>query len=344
MVKTLRLLAVLLGLLLLPAGCDSAATVATPEPTTISVAGATAMRRVLHDLTAAFSRQHPDVLFVVAGGGSTVGEQRVRSGEIDLAASTLFAPAAAADAAGAAGAGAAAAGPGAAGAPPTAGADSLGRVPIGLDGLALVVHPANNVAELSLVQLQAIFGGRVLDWVQVGGDPGEIALVSREDGSGARILFEERVMGAERVSLTAVVMPTSAAVVEYVAKNPAAIGYVSRAEVAEWIEEEAADAEDAANALGAAGAQGAGAPGAQGAAGAAGAEPASTAAPPRVKVLRVEGRLPTRASLARQEYALMQPLYLITDGPPGGWVRQFIDFALSPAGQAIVSRYSAPIR
>ena len=44
------------------------------------------------------------------------------------------------------------------------------------------------------------------EWSDVGGDAGEFVLVSREDGSGARILFEERVMGSDHVSLTAVVL------------------------------------------------------------------------------------------------------------------------------------------
>lgn len=302
----------LLGVLLVAilAACDNS-TVATPAPTTITIAGSTAMHRILQDLTAAFSRQHPDVLFVIRGGGSTVGEQLVRNREIDIGASTLFAP------------------------EEPAGrsahtSDPLVRVPIGLDGLALVVHPSNNVDELSLVQLQEIFSGRVLNWQSLGSDAGDIQLVSREDGSGARILFESRVMGQERVSLTAVVMPTSADVVKYVARNPQAIGYVSRAEVAEWIDDEPGS-EDVRSVK---------APTADAAA------PSSDSSdlPPAIKVLRVEGRLPLRASLRSQEYALTAPLYLITNGQPVGRVRQLIDYALSPAGQAIVNRYSAPIR
>jgi phosphate transport system substrate-binding protein len=295
------LLCILSSLLLV--GCESVG-VATPVPTTITIAGSTAMRRVLTDLTTEFNRQHPDVLFVIRAGGSTIGEELVRRREVNLGASTLFPPEQ---------------GSSSPAVQPRA-ADPLVRVPIGLDGLAVVVHPSNSIDELSLVQLRDIFAGRLLDWLTVGSDAGEIQLVSREDGSGSRILFETRVMGDERVALTAVVMPTSQDVVDYVAKNPQAIGYVSRAEVAEWIDE--GDA-----------------------AGAAAATQASVAtAPSRVKVLRVEGNLPTRASLRDQQYALTQPLYLISNGQPAGRIRQFIDFVLSPAGQAIVGRYGAPIR
>ena len=137
--------------------------------------------------------------------------------------------------------------------------------------------------------------------------------MSREDGSAARIFFEERVMGEARVALTAVVMPTSADVAEVVARNPAAIGYASRADVVEWIEP-VVDATAAGAALSA------------------------------VKVLAVEGVAPTTAAIKEQRYALTQPLYLITRGEPQGRVRQFVDFVLSPAGQAIVGRYHAPIR
>ena len=290
--------------ILLMAGCESAV-VATPAPTTITIAGSTAMRRVLVDMAAAYNRQHPDVLFVIRGGGSTVGEELVRGREVDLGASTLFPPEQQA---------------GGSASPPPPADDPLVRVPIGLDGLAVVVHPSNSIDGLSLVQLRDIFAGRLLDWHALGSDNGEIQLVSREDGSGSRILFETRVMGDERVALTAVVMPSSQDVVDYVAKNPQAIGYVSRAEVAEWIaEDDAAPVSAAAAANNAAGL-------------------------PRVKVIPVEGKLPTRASVRSQEYALTEPLYLISYGQPTGKIRQFIDFVLSPAGQAIVNRYDAPIR
>ena len=51
--------------------------------------------------------------------------------------------------------------------------------------------------------------------------------VSREDGSGTRAVFEGAVLGGRDVTFTAVVMPSSEAVIEYVARTPGAIGYVS---------------------------------------------------------------------------------------------------------------------
>ena len=291
-----RLVRVLLlfGLSALLVACEGAA-VATPPPVTLTIAGSSSMAPVLTALTDAYTRQYPNIVFDLRGGGSTLGEAAIRAGRYDLVASTLFPPDPDTGRS----------------APP--GDEALVRTPIGIDGLAIIVHPSNDVDALSLVQLRDIFSGSVLNWQALGGDAGEVVLVSREDGSGARILFEERVMGEERVSLTAVVMPTSQDVVDYVAGNPAAIGYVSRAHTAAWIPGEAVTTT------------------------------AALAEAP-VKVLELEGRWPTRETVAAQQYGLTQPLYLITRGAPAGRVRQFIDFVLSPAGQAIVARYHAPIR
>jgi phosphate transport system substrate-binding protein len=110
---------------------------------------------------------------------------------------------------------------------PETGAKRLWWTAIAQDGIALVVHPQNTVGGLTLPQARDIFFGRILDWEEMGGTPGEIAVVSREDGSGTREAFEEMVMEEKRVTLTAIVMPSSEAVVEYVARHPTAIGYVS---------------------------------------------------------------------------------------------------------------------
>jgi phosphate transport system substrate-binding protein len=266
------------------AGCSSAV-VATPRPTVLTIAGATALQPALQELTAEFTRRHPTVLFTLRGGGSTLGEQQALERRVNLGASSLFPPPADA---------------------PTA---RLVRTPVGVDGLAIVVHPSNPVAVLSLDQLQQLYSGEILDWPAVGGSEAEVVLVSREDGSGARKIFEDRVMDDKTVSLTAVVMPTSRDVVDYVRKTPSAIGYVSRGLV-----------------MAARGG-------------------AATATPePDVRVVPIDGKLPALDALRDQSYPLIQPLYLVSMGEPRGWTRQFIDFVLSPAGQAIVRRYHLPVR
>jgi phosphate transport system substrate-binding protein len=288
----------LLSVLLL-AACEQAA-VSTPVPTTITIAGATAMQPVLLNLTDAFSHQHPNVLFHVRGGGSTVGEERLLAGQVDLAASSLL-PATPLT--------------------PTLTPSPLVRIPIGIDGLAIVVHPSNPISNVTVLQLRELYSGRLLTWSELGTNAGEVVLVSREDGSGSRQLFEERVMGDEHVSLTAVVMPTSADVVDYVAKNPQAVGYVSRAYVVAWLDEQQPSQ--------------------------ASQQPSVEASTPpahAVRVVRLEGQLPTRENLQTQRYFLTQPLFLLSRGEPEGWAHQFVDFVLGPAGQEIVAKYHARVR
>jgi phosphate transport system substrate-binding protein len=293
-------------------GCQQTAVVSTPEPVTLTVAGATAMQPVLRELGAAFSRQHPGVVFDLRGGGSALGEAAAAKGKADLAASTLFPP----DMGTSTGSTQEQA------ASVTPSADDLLRTPIGLDGLAIIVHPSNPIGDLTLLELRRLYSGRIIDWSELGGPNGAVDLASREDGSGSRDLFDDRVMGEEPVSLTAVVMPTSQAVVDFVTRNPLAIGYVSRAYVADLLGDGPASAADTL-----------------------GATPAFA---PEVKVVAVEGALPTVDNLLAQDYALIQPLYLITGpsstGARADWARQFIYFALSPAGQEIVGRYHARVR
>lgn len=98
----------------------------------------------------------------------------------------------------------------------------LWSYPFARDGLAVVVHPAMPLEETGLMHLQGIFRGHVQEWGGV-----VLTVVSREKGSGTRAAFEAAVMGTLHVTPSAVVMPSSEAVVEYVARTPGAMGYVS---------------------------------------------------------------------------------------------------------------------
>lgn len=285
---------------LFTSGCQPVDVIAK-EPVTIKLAGATAMQPVLYALTTEFSRQHPYIFFDIAGGGSTIGEERLWQGQVDLAASTLISPTL----------------------PPglTTPSQKLQRTPIGLDGLAVIVHPDNPLTNLTLIQLQGLYSGREWSWQSLGWLDADVVLITREAGSGARTLFDERVMGELPTALTAIVMPTSADVVTYVAAHPTAIGYVSRAYVVEQVSADAAPTAPQSTAT-----------------------PANEVVAPAVTMIAIENQLPTTEALREQSYHLIQPLYLVSQQRPRDWVKQFIDFTLSPQGQAIIARYHLPLR
>lgn len=269
---------------LLLAACQQSG-LATPAPVNLRIAGSTEMMPMLIELTGEFSNRYPNVLFSLRGGGSSLGESWIANGQVDLAASTLVykddeIPA------------------------------SVTRVPVGLDGIAVIVNASNPITGLTLLQLRALYNGRALDWSDVGGDPGDVLLVSREDGSGTRALFEERVMGGERVALTAVVMPTSKDVVAYVASHPDTIGYVSQAYTRAAADTFLGDATYR----------------------------------ERIRLLEIEEMLPDAGAISTQSYHLSRPIYLLRRANQRGWPQQFIDFVLSPTGQQIVDRYHVRIR
>ncbi len=57
---------------------------------------------------------------------------------------------------------------------------------------------------------------------------------------------------------------------------------------------------------------------------------------PRLKTLSVDGVLPSRQTVHSRKYPVSRPLYMYTNGKPGGVVKQFLDFVRGKEGQKIV--------
>jgi phosphate transport system substrate-binding protein len=55
-----------------------------------------------------------------------------------------------------------------------------------------------------------------------------------------------------------------------------------------------------------------------------------------VKALGIDGVIPTYASIANRTYPIQRDLLFVTNGDPTGNAKAFLDFTLSPAGQAIL--------
>jgi phosphate transport system substrate-binding protein len=183
----------------------------TPTPSSESVrftiAGSTAMTPLLTELATAYRARFPQVRVLVEGGGSRLGSAQAKAGEVALGASSWL---------------------------PTGDGATIWSTPVAIDGIAVIVHPDNPVTALTLVQLREVFSGWLWDWARLDG-AGEVQVVSREGGSGTRAAFEARVMEGQPVTPTALVMPGSQAVADYVAAHPQAIGYVSMGYLSEKV-------------------------------------------------------------------------------------------------------------
>jgi phosphate transport system substrate-binding protein len=105
------------------------------------------------------------------------------------------------------------------------------EIKVGLDGIAVVVNPKNPVSKLTESQLADIFTGKISNWKDVGGPDEKIVILSREVNSGTHVYFKEHILrkenpqSTEEYATSALMLPSSQAIADEVANNPAAIGY-----------------------------------------------------------------------------------------------------------------------
>jgi phosphate transport system substrate-binding protein len=165
----------------------------TREPVTLQVVAADSCQPLAEALTTVYEESHPWVTTHVETYNTALAEQTLREGSADIALLSWL-----------------------------ENDDELWARPFAKDGIAVIAHPSTPFTEISLSFLQEIYRGRVQEW-----EGTVLAVVSREDGSGTRTAFDGGILQGRDITLTAVVMVSSEAVIEYVARTPGSIGYVS---------------------------------------------------------------------------------------------------------------------
>jgi len=179
------------------------------------------------------------------------------------------------------------------------------QIQVATDALSVVVNPGNPVSELTIVQLSAIYTGKITNWKEVGGNDAPIVTIARDTNSGTHVFFKEHVvqmlgLPTEDKSLEygnkVLQLPSTEEGVSQVANNPNAIfypglGYVTNA----------------------------------------------------VKPLAIKKTsdslavLPSVATALDGTYPIARPLLYYTNGAPTGIFKAFIDYCLSTEGQAEVT-------
>ena len=172
---------------------------------TITVAGSTSVQPFSEVLAEAFTAENPKAKVNVQGGGSSQGIEAAKTGAADIGASSRDLK--------------------------PEEKEGMKEFVIARDGIAVVVHPSNQVEGLSVDQIRDIFLGKITNWKQVGGSDAQIAVVTREAGSGTRDGFEHLVMNKQPVTDKALVANSSGAVKSTVAGDKNAIGYISMAAI-----------------------------------------------------------------------------------------------------------------
>ena len=169
------------------------------------------------------------------------------------------------------------------------------------DAIAIVVHPSNPVDGLTIPQLADIYTGRISNWSGVGGEDRPIVLLSRESNSGTHVFFLENVVRQGLEGNDALFSPNTLLM-------PSSEGI-------------SAEVRQNPNAIGYDGLG------------------YVTADQKVVDVALGEGRpyiMPSVETVRDETYPIARGLYIYTAGEPQGAVQAYLDWILSPEGQAIV--------
>jgi len=175
------------------------------------------------------------------------------------------------------------------------------EIKVALDGLAVVVNPANPVSKLTLDQLAGIFSGSITNWKGVGGKDERIVILSREVNSGTHVYFKEHVLrkgnanGKEEFAPGALLLSSSQAIADEVAGNSSTIGYYGMGYISS--KQKHIDV---------------------------------------AKDNKSEYINPNIENVISGKYPISRPLFLYTNGEPQGLTKKFVDYTLSKEGQDIV--------
>jgi phosphate transport system substrate-binding protein len=195
--------------LLLGAGCRG-------REGSVTLAGSTAFQPFAEKLADEYNAAHPEVNVTVQGGGSALGISAALNGAAQVGMADLVEL--------------------------PADAAALRGFVAARDGIAVVVNPANEVADLSMARIRDVYLGSILNWKELGGADAPITVVSRESGSGTRSSFES-ILGRFDLTTRAIIQDSNGTIRETVANDANAIGYLSYGLVNEKIKSISVDSE-----------------------------------------------------------------------------------------------------
>lgn len=175
------------------------------EGSSVSTDGSTSMEKVIGALGEKFQADNKGVTFTYNPTGSGSGITAVAEGRCDIGLSSRALK-------------------------DSEKAQGLTETILALDGIAIVVNPANAVEDLTLDEIAKIYTGEITNWKDVGGADGEIVLIGREAGSGTRDGFES-ITGTKDTCKYRQELTSTGDVITTVAGNANAIGYASLASV-----------------------------------------------------------------------------------------------------------------
>ena len=168
---------------------------------TISLAGSTSMEKLCEAMSESFMEAYPGVTVTVEYTGSGAGLESLASGSVDIGNSSRHLK------------------------DEEVAGGAVENV-VAIDGIAVIVDPANSVSDIPADKLAAIYKGEISNWSELGGNDEAIVVIGRESGSGTRDAFEE-LLEVKDACKYAQELDSTGGVKAKVAATPGAIGYVS---------------------------------------------------------------------------------------------------------------------
>jgi phosphate transport system substrate-binding protein len=178
---------------------------------TINVQGSDTMLNVATAWSEAFMDENPGVDISVQGGGSGTGIAALVNGTVDFAnASRNIKDEEKTEL--------------------EAKGGSVAEHAVAIDGIAVVVNPANGIEGLTVAELGEIFRGEKTNWKDFGGADKPIVILSRDSSSGTYEYFKEEVVAADdenaEFAQAAKLLPSNQAIADEVKANEGGIGYI----------------------------------------------------------------------------------------------------------------------
>lgn len=174
---------------------------------------------------------------------------------------------------------------------------------IGQDAVGVIIRKEvadGGVTSLDRAQLTALFEGRITNWKEVGGPDLGVFIYDKEPGRGTREVLDKYLYG-----------PDGKAPPPPQSDHFAIVG---------GNEETRTKLESTPGSVG----------------------PLSSSfvtGHPKLVAVSVDGVAPTPANVKSGTYPMSRPLFLVTNGPPTGAAKRFIDYVVSTEGQKLVSRH-----
>ncbi len=256
---------------------NTAAPASTGQRQTIRISGSTTVLPIVQKAADEYMATHPYADIQVSGGGSGVGIQAIGAKTVDIGMSSREVKAA-----------------------EMAKYPTFQVTPVAIDGIAVVVNPANEIDYITLDQIRDIYLGRITKWSEINGAsvPGtnnQIVIIGRDSASGTRSYFDEVLLDKKTPTAKMLEKNSNGAVLQTISQTPGSIGYISIGFVSRDVR----------------------------------------ALPIWYNAQNIVA--PSLDNVKTRTYPVSRELYVITNGQPTGLAGDFIAYILSPDGQKIVA-------